>query len=124
MKRVIFLDAEHEAAFDELLSRMRSNDVYRRTLAYLLTLDEVCRRHIDDLYDFEENCIKPDTAFDHGWQTGTSRKTTRLAYNLYTDSTGWCDDAGSCSVSEIMCCSYAPYYWQAIQIRYPEYATN
>ena len=23
--------------------------------------------------------------------------------------------------SEIFCCSYAPYFWEAIQIRYPEY---
>lgn len=23
--------------------------------------------------------------------------------------------------SEIFCCSYAPYFWEAIKIRYPEY---
>ena len=25
------------------------------------------------------------------------------------------------AVSEIFCCSYAPYFWEAIKIRYPEY---
>ena len=26
------------------------------------------------------------------------------------------------SVEELFCCAYAPFFWQAIQIRYPEYA--
>ena len=25
------------------------------------------------------------------------------------------------TVEDIFCCAYAPYFWQAIQIRYPEY---
>ena len=25
------------------------------------------------------------------------------------------------AVSEIFCCSYAPFFWEAIKIRYPEY---
>ena len=31
-------------------------------------------------------------------------------------------EAASYSVEDLFCCSYAPYFWQAIQIRYPEYA--
>ena len=27
------------------------------------------------------------------------------------------------TVEELFCCAYAPYFWQAIQIRYREYAT-
>ena len=26
------------------------------------------------------------------------------------------------SVEELFCCAYAPFFWQAVQIRYPEYA--
>ena len=26
-------------------------------------------------------------------------------------------------VEDLFCCAYAPFFWQAIQIRYPEYAT-
>ena len=26
-------------------------------------------------------------------------------------------------MEELFCCAYAPFFWQAIQIRYPEYAT-
>ncbi len=124
-----FIDVIHERFYKEFLSRMDNYDVYHRTFAYLITLDNSCRYHINDLYDFDECCLKTDP-LDHGWQTGTSRKTTALAYNLYTDSTLWYDEGTSflcssrseiCSVSYIMCCEYAPYYWEAIKIRYPEY---
>jgi hypothetical protein len=27
------------------------------------------------------------------------------------------------TVADLFCCAYAPFFWQAIQIRYPEYAT-
>ena len=33
------------------------------------------------------------------------------------------DECRRYSVEDIFCCCYAPYFWQAIQIRYPEYAT-
>ena len=29
--------------------------------------------------------------------------------------------SSSYAPSEIFCCSYAPYFWEAIKIRYPEY---
>lgn len=31
-----------------------NKDVYRQALAYLLTLDTVCCKHIEQLYDFED----------------------------------------------------------------------
>ena len=27
------------------------------------------------------------------------------------------------TVEELFCCAYAPFFWQAIQLRYPEYAS-
>ena len=27
------------------------------------------------------------------------------------------------NVEDLFCCGYAPFFWQAIQIRYPEYST-
>lgn len=33
------------------------------------------------------------------------------------------DECRRYSVEDLFCCCYAPYFWQAIQIRYPEYAT-
>ena len=53
------------------------------------------------------------------------------AFNLYTDGTPSVDDykckdeqIGECrvySVIDIFCCGYALYFWQGIQLRYPEY---
>ena len=100
--------------------------------AYLLALNEDCRSHINDLYDFEERVILPE-GLDQDWQTHTSLKTTRLAFNLfngycydgqtYTDTEGYKNDLPSqyyCPV-HLFACNYAPYYWEAIKIRYPEY---
>lgn len=121
-----FRNEEHENAYYTLLKKMGvadGKDVYRQALSYLLTLDTVCSKHITQLYNFEERCIDV-TALEQGWQTGTSQKTTRLAFNLFTGHTAWCpdEDVSQCSVAEIFCSEYAPYYWEAIKIRYPEFS--
>lgn len=127
-----FYDEEHRNEFYALLSLMCSTDCYHQSLAYLLTLDGVCKEHIDDCFDFDRDLIKIE-ALAQPWQTGTSKKTTRLAYNLwngcyddgekYTDKDGYTVPLPSqyYTVDKIFCCNHAPYYWQAIQLRYPEY---
>lgn len=128
-----YYDEVHEELYITILSKMRSKDCYHISVAYLISLDRVCREHISDIFDFENDRIKPDTVFNHGWQTGTSFKTTRLAYNLWngycTDGETYTDKNGyesflisnEYAVDNIFCCLYAPYYWQAVQLRYPEY---
>lgn len=123
-----FRTSEHKKAYYSLLKRMGTadnKDVYRQALAYLLTLDTVCCEHIDQLYIFEDCCIML-TALERGWQTDTSLKTTRLAFNLFTSGTAWCpdEDIRYCAVADIFCCSYAPYYWEAIKLLYPEYVSQ
>ena len=78
-----FRDDEHRAAYDDLIQRMAAADLdtNRAAFAYLVTLDPVCCDHIRDLYDFEDGCIHSD-ALAAAWQTGTSLKTTRLAFNI------------------------------------------
>lgn len=118
-----FKDEYHETLFWVIMQKMNRNDVYHQSVAYLIALDDVCRDHVEEIYDFEEQCINLE-CLDKAWQTGTSLKTTRLAFNLWN---GYCIDpetdlpSGDYSVSEIFCCSYAPYYWEAVKIRYPEY---
>lgn len=53
---MIFKDDRHENAFYQILDRMQLSysDPERTALAYLLALNEDCRSHINDLYDFEE----------------------------------------------------------------------
>lgn len=119
-----FRDETHEQEFEEVMKRMGadSRDVYRLALAYLITADEVCSKHIDNIYDFSEHCIKPDCLADE-WQTGTSLKTCRLAFNLFNGGLGWCDeeDRHLVTPAEIFCCCLAPFYWEAVKLRYPEY---
>lgn len=114
-----FSDEIHEKAYAAMVQRMNAaDDVYRLALAYLLTLDPVCKEHIEQIYDFDEKCIKLN-CLSAGWQTGTSIKTTRLAFNLFTGHLYWCDeeDRVFVSPSEIFCCSYAPYYVEAMKLR-------
>lgn len=85
-----FLDDSHKEAYNELMQRIGVNgqDIERVALAYLFTLDTVCRKHINELYDFEDGCIRC-SALGAEWQTGTSLKTSRLAFNLFTGGTIW-----------------------------------
>lgn len=127
-----FADDKHWQCFTSIINQMQQSDVYHMAVAYLLALDTVTRQHVSDIFDFDEDCIKLD-ALQKPWQTGTSRKTTRLAFNLwngyctdgqtYTDEEGYTADlpSGNYSVADIFSCSYAPYYWEAIKIRFPEY---
>lgn len=126
---MIFHDEHHETAYNDICSRMKYLDCYHRSLAYLLTLDSVLREHIDDVYNLKADSIKLD-GLHKPWQTGTSKKTTRLAFNLwngchddgetYTDNDGYEADLPSryYAPDEIFSSVYAPYYWQAIQIRF------
>lgn len=62
---------------------------------------------------------------------GSSVKVTRLAYSLWNrcnyDSEKDIED-GKVSIyynpSEIFCCGYAPYFYEAIKLRYPEYTST
>ncbi len=127
---MIFRDETHENTYKTICSRMKYLDCYHRSLAYLLSLDTVLCEHIGGVYDFRDDCIKRE-GLDKAWQTGTSKKTTRLAFNLWN---GCCNDgetyidrggyeaelpSGYYSPEQIFSCTeYAPYYWQAIQIRF------
>ena len=118
-----FKDNEHKRLFDELCKTRKSIDEYHAALFYLITLDTVCREHIKSIYDIEQDTIKPECIFD-SWQTSSSTKTIRLAFNLWNGRAADKDTESASpyyTVDEIFNCEYAPYYWQAIQLRYPQY---
>ena len=115
-----------------ILDMMPYSDIERKALAYLFALDMVCFEHIRELYDFSDNRILL-SGLDKGWQTGTSGRTTRLAFNLYNSH---CSDGetyiGSDGIEEslpsayyspayLFCCEYAKYYVEALKIRFPEF---
>ena len=125
-----FYNEEHQKAFYSICKRMKHLDCYHFSLAYLLSLDKVLREHTDEVFDFKEDGIKRE-GLHKAFQTGTSLKTTRLAFNLwngcyddgeiYTNKDGYETELPSSyyTPDQIFCCKdYAPYYWQAIRIRF------
>ena len=129
---IIFKDSKHETVYNDICSRMKYLDCYHRSLAYLLSLDTVLCEHIEGVYDFQEDGIKPE-GLNKGFQTGTSKKTTRLAFNLwnnyYDDGETFIDKDGieeslpsaNYSPAYLFCCEYAKYYVEALKIRFPEW---
>ena len=127
-----FRDEEHERNYNFILDMMPYSDIERKALAYLFALDTVCFEHIRDLYDFSDNRIML-SGLEKDWQTGTSKRTTRLAFNLYNsycsdgetyiDSDGIEDSLPSACYSPayLFCCEYAKYYVEALKIRFPEW---
>ena len=79
---MIFYDDEHEELFNKLCKKMPYLDGYHLSLAYLLTMDAVLRYHIGALYDVKKDVIIFD-GLNKPFQTHTSLKTTRLAFNLW-----------------------------------------
>ena len=126
------LTKEVQSGNDKLQRMMEQIILSNKALCYCLGISDDTRRNINRIYDFKTGCVKPECLHD-GWQTSGSEKVVRMAFNLYCNGTPSVDDEldaeeqiDECrqySVEELFCCAYAPYFWQAIQIRYPEYAT-
>ena len=125
-----FEDEKHLEFFEKTMQKLRNQDCYYRALVYTLGMCDDTRGNFDTLFDMNEECIRRD-GFFAGWQTGSSTKVTRLAFNLFQDrpstaygEDGAPDDFNECkrySVSDIFCCSFAPLFIEAIRLRYPEY---
>ena len=113
----IFRNSQHFDRCRKILKQMRSLDCYHTAIAYLFTLDDVCYQHFGDLFDLESDAILGENALSLSWQTDTSRKTTRLAFNLWNSF----EDGIYSSVDAIFSCEYAPFFWEAIKLRLPEY---
>ena len=131
-QEIIFISEAPEKFYYEKLKEVRYQDVYHKALCYCLGISNDTRRNANRIYDFKTGCVKTECLHE-GWQTSGSVKVVRMAFNLYCNGTPSVDDykdaeeqINECrqyTVEELFCCAYAPYFWQAIQIRYPEYAT-
>lgn len=127
---ILFHGAIHRAFYLEHLKKCRYQDIFHKALVYSLGIDQETRKHICEIYNFNTGCV--DTrCLCAGWQTSQSRKAVRLAFDLYCNGTPSIYDyecgqdqimeAESYAASKLFCCSYAPYFWEAVKIRYPEY---
>lgn len=127
--KVSFVDNAHEAFYRESLEQARmagrTPDSYFRSLLYLCGLCPDTRSHFHRLFDWDEWCIHPE-GLAEGWQTGTTMKITRLAFNLWNGC--GTDQLDSAHISpfflpdELFCCVFQPYFFEAIRLRFPEYA--
>ena len=125
---IIFISEAHEKFYYEKLKEVRYQDEYHMALCYCLGINSDTRKHIDSIY----GCVRPE-CLQASWQTSGSMKVVRMAFNLYCNGTPSVDEdttieeqlyeCGQYSVEELFCCEYAPYFWQAVQIRYPEYTS-
>ena len=127
-ENIIFISDAHEKFYYEKLKEVRYQDVYHKALCYCLGISDDTRRNINSIYDFKTGCVKTECLHE-GWQTSGSMKVVRMAFNLYCNGTPSVDDytkteeqVNECrqyTVEDLFCCAYAPFFWQAIQIRYP-----
>lgn len=128
---MIYRDTTHRDLYEQWIQQTHTKgDVEYSAMFYLLAMDEITRKHINDIFDFEEHSIKPRGLFSAPWQTQMTRSTIRLAFNLF--NYGICSDrdengedipdtADRYTPANIFDNYYAPYYIQAIKIRYPHY---
>ena len=126
-----FMNNAHEKFYYEKLKEVRYQDVYHKALCYCLGINGDTRKNADRIYNFKTGSVKTKCLHE-GWQTSGSLKVVRMAFNLYCNSTPsvWdyedaeeqVNECRQYTVEDIFCCAYAPYFWQAVQIRYPEYA--
>lgn len=129
---MLFQSEAHRKFYEEKILQLHA-DVYLRALIYTVGICPDTRKRWECFYNETEHEIKPEV-ISRGWQTGTSVKLTRLAFQLFTDSTPtaygynehYCEtrDFDECqrySISDIFCCEYAPFFMQAVKLRYSEY---
>ena len=131
-RKISFISEAHEKFYYEKIPKVREADVYHKALCYCLGINEDTRRNVDRIYNFKTGCVKPECLHE-GWQTSGSAKVVRTAFNLYCNGTPSVDEDTTTdeqlyecrqySVEELFCCEYALYFWQAVQIRYPEYTS-
>ncbi len=124
---MLFKDQNHKNFYINSLNKAQKlGDPYYESLFYILGLTETTKKHIDSIYDFDEDLIQPETVFRQPWQTSTSLRAVRMAYNLFNGFNGiiceeMYDDPEKYTPSNLFCCELGGYFYEALTIRYPEY---
>lgn len=119
MDAIYFNHAGHKSFYYKMLKKThKRNDACHRALFYLLGVSKHTRRHIEDIFDFENRNIRPKAIYAI-WQTGSSARLTRLAFNLWN---GWTEKGGEwlSAPSELFDCGLAPFFLEALKLRYPD----
>lgn len=125
-----FINSKHKEFWNEKYNEMQilgKTDVYYKSIVYVLGISEITRDNFNKIFDLKNGEINIDS-INGAYQTSTSEKVTRMAFSLWNrcnyDSEKDIEDdkvSANYNVSEIFSCSYAPYFYEGIKIRYPEY---
>ena len=109
------------------MKKLGRTDVYYKSLIYVLGVCKTTRDNFDKIFNLENGEINIDS-IQEPYQTSTSEKVIRMAFSLWNscnyDSEKDIEDervSRKYNVSEIFSCEYAPYFYEGIKIRYPEY---
>lgn len=111
-----FKNSEHEKFYEQCLARTGSLDPYHKAFFYTMGISGDTRHHIEDVFDFQEDVIRPE-GLNKGWQTSGSTCLTRLSFNLWN---GWNSD-GYATPYDLFGTSDAAFMLEAVRLRYPEY---
>ena len=118
VRNQIFIKGTRKVFLSDVSKMRKARQLYS-SFFYFVGISEDTRNHVDRMFDFKERLIKPE-ALHEGWQTGGSARLTRLAFNLWNGYV----EKGEESLStpyEMFDCGYAPYFYEAIRMKYPEY---
>ena len=116
-----FINNEHRKFFEECTEKCRVNDCYHQAFFYIMGVARDTRTHINSVFDFKTDCIKPK-GLNEGWQTGSTAKACRLAFNLWNGYTEEGKEADY-TPENLFCSEFAPYFMEGIRLRYPEYCS-
>lgn len=125
IQSIQFKNKIHSDRYKELMLKMLHDNVYYRSVAYLIALNDDCYRNKSSIFNIEKGRIILE-GVNEGWQTSSSLRATRLMFNLWN---GYCYDesdvegplvSSDYTVSEIFYDSDARYYFEAVKLRYPE----
>lgn len=119
MTEIKFASKEHKDFFLVMPHKSGNSDSYHRAFLYCVGISDTARRNVKRIFDFEQDRIIPE-GLHEGWQTGGTVRLTRLAFNLWNGYVEQGEESMS-SPYEIFDCNYAPYFYEAIRLRYPEY---
>ncbi|MFT8889452.1 MAG: DUF6075 family protein [Ethanoligenens sp.] len=123
-----FRNKYHQEFYEQMIIRAGcAGDHYREALFYTLGIIDETRRHIGDLYDFTNHC--PNfRAWKAAWQTSSSTRVTRLAFNLYNGFNGGNarghDSAAQYTPYEIFCDALMPWMFEAVKLLYPQHVDS
>lgn len=94
-----FISKEQERFYNDHADIAERGDDYR-ALIYTLGINGETRRHFSRLYDPQDRCIIT-AGLNEGWQTGASKRITRLAINLFTWQTAEGDEPANYTPKEL-----------------------